>query len=452
MQKQVRVSPSFIALAGMALFAAVAFAQPTLAPTQTTPEKLCSVDTAVSFRTDTVVTTSDENGFYSIFNGKDFTGWWQNCISSHSTDKSNGAIWRVDSVRKAIYAMSRSGSGGLLSTHKRYAHYELMFEWWPQYGNDGGVFNRYAITSSSNVASNQMVLDYLGASGILSYYSEANFPGGRNGRPWSYNSVSTGSIPGSGGGAGTGGTADINNWTTSSSRRNLVTGYGPTDIGCASTGCVMADYNRLWNQNGWMQVRQIYYGGLSTTQPTSVATPGDKIHEFTFFRKHYPLDDTLLTTPNLVGDTAKWVTVVQDSMVLTATQVNTYQKISPFAFQVHGGSRYVYASNGGKGSWYRDIKVRELDSLGRPTYITTSVRGNQKTHYDMKVVSGFLVGSMKLDHIVTVTNLKGSVLQEYVGFAGSDLKRELPRRNEVMVVRIKTSQGTYTLRANPLAQ
>jgi len=428
------------------------WAQPTLVPSQTTAEKLCSVDTASAFLADTVTATPDANGFYPIFNGKDFTGWWQNCISTHSTDKTNGAIWRVDSVRKAIYAMSRNGSGGLLSTHKRYAHYELMFEWWPQYGNDGGVFNRYSITSSTNVASNQMVLDYLGASGILSYYSEANFPGGRNGRPWSYNSATTGTIPGSGGSDGSQGAPDLNNWTNQTKRPNLITGYGPADLGCASTGCVMNDYNRLWNTNGWMQIRQIYYGGLSTTQPASVTSPGDKIHEFTFFRKHYPLDDTLLTTPNLVGDTAKWITVVQDSMVLTASQVNTYQKINPFAFQVHGGNRYVYASSGGKGSWYRDIKVRELDSLGRPTFIASALRGTNKVNYDMKVVAGYLVGSMNLDHIVTVSDIKGRVLQEYVGFAGSNLKRALPARNELMFVRIKTSTGTMNLRVNPLAR
>ena len=427
------------------------YAQPTFVAGQSTAEKLCSVDTAASFQIDTVVGAPDANGFYSIFNGKDFKGWWQNCISTHSTDKSNGGIWRVDSVRKAIYAMSRSGSGGLLSTHKRYAHYELMFEWWPQYGNDGGVFNRYAITSSTNVAANQMVLDYLGASGILSYYSEANFPGGRNGRPWSYNSATTGTIPGSGGSAGSQGTADINDWTKSTSRSNLITGYGPTDLGCASTGCVMADYNRLWNASGWMQIRQIYYGGLTNTQPSSVASAGDKIHMFTFFRKHYPLNDTLLTTPNLVGDTAKWVTVVQDSMVLTSGQVGTYQKVSPFAFQIHGGSRYVYAANGGKGSWYRDIKVRELDSVGKPTYIATSINADRKVSYDLKVSNGFLVGSMDLDHIVTISDLKGRVLQEYVGFAGNNMKRALPVSANVLFVNVKTSQGTQTLRVNPAA-
>jgi len=427
------------------------FAQPTLS--RPGPEKLCSVDTAASFLADTVASTPDSNGFFSIFDGVSFKGWWQNCLSSHSSNKTTGAIFRADSAHKAIYAISREGVGGLISTHKRYAHYELMFMWWPQYGNDGGVFNRYSITSATNVAANQMVLDYLGASGVFSYYSEAGFPGGRNGRPWSYNSATSITIPGSGGGAGTGGTPDINDWTKQTSRANLITGYGPADIGCAATGCVQADYLRLWNQSGWMQVRQIYYGGLSNTQPTSVTAAGDKIHEFTFFRKHYPLNDTNLTTRQLLNDTAKWVTVVQDSMVLTAAQVATYQKVNPFAFQIHGGNRYIYPSAGGKGSWYADIKVRELDSLGRPlSFVVVATNpASKKVTYDLKIASGALVGSMDLDHMVTVSDLKGKVLQQYTGFAGKNISHNLPAYPGVMLVKITTTRGNQVLRVDRTA-
>ena len=440
-----------IAVTAVSALVGVCFAQPVPAPTS--GDKLCSVDTSAAFQVDTVVAAPDSNGFVSIFDGKSFKGWWQNCLSTHSAgDKTNGAIFRVDSNRKAIYAMSRNGVGGLIATHKRYAHYELMFEWWPQYGNDGGVFNRFAITSSTNVAANQMVLDYLGASGILSYYSEAGFPGGRNGRPWSYNSENTGVIPGSGGGAGTGGTPDINDWTKSTSRKNLITGYGPADIGCAATGCVFSDYLRFWNQDGWMQIRQIYYGGLSANQPASVTSPGDKIHEFTFFRKHYPLNDTNLThVMTLNGDTAKWITVVQDSMVLTSTQVAQYQKKAPFAFQVHTGNRYIYANAGGLGSWYRDIKVRELDSLGVPvafTSVSVNPSLNKTVTYDLRVVSGALIGSMELDHLVTVADVTGKVLQQYTGFAGRNITHELPVYSGVMLVKVTTMRGTQILRVN----
>lgn len=441
-------------LLAVGVVAGFAVAQPTLIPSQTGPELPCSVDTSAVAQVDTVVGAPDANGFYSVFNGKDFTGWFQNCRSSHSSgDRTLGAIWRVDTVRKAIYAMSRNQVGGLLSTKKRYAHYELMFNWWPQFGNDGGVFNRYSMTSATNVAANQMVLDYCSSGcGILSYYSEGNFPGGRNGRPWSYNSVNTITIPGSGGGAGTQGTADINNWNLQTRRQNLITGLGPTDIGCASTGCVQADYLRLWNQSGWMQIRQVYYGGLSSNQPTNVADQGDKIRMFTFFRKHYPLNDTNLTRKQLVNDTAKWVTVIQDSMRLTANQVATYQRVNPFAFQIHSGSRYILPANGGRGSWYADIKVRELDSLGIPTFIETSIKGNKAVDFGIRVADGMLTGSMALDHIVTVTDLKGRVLQRYSAFAGRNTRRPLPNHSGMMIVQVKSTEGTQNLRVQSLSR
>jgi hypothetical protein len=433
------------------------YAQPTLVPSQTGPEKLCSVDTSATAQVDTVVGTPDANGFYSIFNGKDFTGWFQNCRSTHSSgDRTNGGIFRVDSVRGAIYAMSRNQVGGLISTKKRYAHYELMFNWWPQFGNDGGVFNRYAMTGSTTVGSNQMVLDYCSAGcGILSYYSEAGFPGGRNGRPWSYNSVSSVTIPGSGGGAGSQGSPDINNWTLNTSRRNLITGTTPQDIGCASTGCVQADYLRLWNQTGWNQVRQIYYGGLSTSaasHATSVTGPGDKIRMFTFFRKHYPLNDTNLTNKQLVDDTTKWIPVIQDSMYLQAIQLANYAKAAPFAFQIHSGTRYILATAGGRGSWYADIKVRELDSDGIPTWIATSIKGDKPFDFGLRVVDGMLVGSIDLDHVVTVSDLNGRVIQRYAGFAGRNIGRELPQHSGLMIVQVKTTRGTQTLRVNSVGR
>jgi hypothetical protein len=193
---------------------------------------------------------------------------------------------------------------------------------------------------------------------------------------------------------------------------------------------------------------------LSQNQPASVTSPGDKIHEFTFFRKHYPLNDTNLTTPQLLNDTAKWITVVQDSMVLSNSDVQQKQRINPFAFQVHTGNRYVYESQGGKGSWYADIKVRELDSLGNPLAFTTVAKdpGSKMVRYDMRVVSGALVGSMDLDHLVTVTDVQGHVLQKYTGFAGRNISHDLPSHSGVMIVKITTTLGNQVLRVDGKGQ
>jgi hypothetical protein len=453
-------SSMMIFAAAVAALATGAFAQPGLVEANTGPEILCSVDTSATSQVDTVVSTPDSNGFYKIFNGKDFKGWWQNCLSTHSTSKTKGAIWRVDTVRQAIYSMQRNESGitqsgGLLTTRKKYAHYEIVFDWWPEYGDDGGIFNRMAITSSTNVASNQMVLDYMAASGVLGYYSEAGFPGSRNGRPWSYTGnaattpgvLSTGdtviAIPGSG---GTGG--DLTNWTSMTAKLN------PTQYGCASTGCVVADLRRLWPRYGWIQVRQRYYGGLSTNQggvtafTQSPANALDKTHGQSFFRAYYPKDTTGAYVPMTpANDTAQWIPVVRDSFALSASQVATYSKPSFIGFQIHNGGRFRNVSQGGKGMWYRNIRIRELDSLGMPKYLSTAVfPAGHKVRYDLRVTAGSLVGDMTLDHIVTVTDAKGRVLDRISGIAGRGLRYELPAAPGAYFVQVRSMRGVQTFR------
>jgi hypothetical protein len=462
---------TFVAAAGF--LAAGAYAQPALNEANTGPELLCSVDTAASnaalTATDTVASIPDSNGFRAVFNGKDFTGWWQNCRSTHTSNKTWGGIFRVDSVRKAIYVMQRNGTfggtsisqnGGLLSTRKRYDHYDISFDWWPDYGNDGGIFNRMRVTSNA-VSSNQMVLDYMGASGVLSYYSEAGFPGSRNGRPWTYTGstpttagqVATGdtniAIPGEGGNS-----ADLSNWTNTTQK------IGAAQFGCATGGCVKADYKRLWRRYGWVQVRQRYYGGMSTTQGVTAftlaanltANTNDKTRAQTFFRTFYPVDTSVQTWNATtmshgvqnVSDTAQWIPVVKDSFAMSASDVGTHQKKSFIGFQIHNGSRYRTVAQGGKGTWYRNIRIRELDAQGIPVAILSAT--NRRVRYDVRVSSGMLTGSIDLDHVILVNDVNGKVLARIAGDAGSGLRYALPSHSGMMVVRVKTMRGQQVLR------
>ena len=475
-------------VAAASVFIGQTMAQPPLRPNS--QQLLCTttapgiIDTSSAFAADTLVGAPDANGFFSLFNGKDFTGWWNNCFSSHSTNKNLGAIFIVDTTHKSLYFMNRngcyqtatgdsggagctnvSGSGGLLSTRKKFANYELIFDWWPDYGNDGGIFNRLTVVSATSVVSNQMVLDYMAASGILSYYSEG-FPGSRNGRPWTYTGnaatqpgqLSTGdtvlAIPGSGGSNTSGNPKDdLSHWTGST--RNM---GNPTLYGCAASGCVQADYLRLWARHGWNQVREKYYGGMSANQGVTAFTQSpngtnDKIHGFTWFRKFYPLDTAANPTHGWVAgvtDTARWIPVVQDSCALNPADAARYSKRSWIGFQVHGGTgRTRLLSQGGKGSWYRNIKIRELDSLGNPlafTSVAVSPKLYSPAQFKLRVVSGNLMGSMALDHFVVVSDLSGKVLQQFSGFAGDDLSYSIQKSSEVLLVQIRTTRGSQTLR------
>ncbi len=450
--------------------AALAVAQPQIIESQTLPELPCTVDTgaAAAAEMDSVIAANggpDNNGWMTIFDGKGSKGWFNNCRTNHSSSQNSGAIFRVDTTRRALYTMIRGTSnGGLFTTKKKFAHYEIMFDWWPQYGNDGGVFNRTTL----NGRANQTVLDYLATSAIYGVWSENGFPnnelsggGTRNYRPWTYvgsatpftsgaNGATTPNsggdtivqIPGSGGNGGT-----ASDWRAHTNTSNPEAAA----IGCASTGCVQADLRRLWNKQGWNQGRIKYYGGLSTNQPSSRTLPGDKIRMYTYTRIYYPktnADADYATATAGYVDSANWVPVLRDSIVLTAAQA-TANPASWIGFQVHNGSRFVNLNQNGRGTWYRNIRIRELDSLGVPTHIVSiSPQRSNKVRYDMRVASGALTGSMDLDHVVTVRDLQGRVLLREYGDAGRGLRYELPARSGVMLVQVQTSRGSQSFRVN----
>lgn len=429
------------ALPLVAVCALAAMAQPELDEANTLPEIPCSVDTSATAQVDTVVSTPDSNGFYTVFDGTSSRGWWQDCLTPHSQGNSAlGGIWRIDTVRRAIYSMSRNGVGGILMTKKKYAHYEIQFDWWPQYGNDGGVFNR----STLNGRSNQVVLDYLSGSGaIYGIWSENSFPPtGRNYRPWTYNGTAaqggdtTIVIPGSGG------NGDIrSNWTQMTARLN------PTQYGCAPTGCVAADVRRIWNPRGWNQARIVYYGGLNPEEPG-----GNVIYTQTYTRIYYPKTNTdgpySAPVPG-VSDTAQWIPVLRDSVTHTPQQI-AQNPASWIGLQIHSGGRWVYENNGGLGTWYRNIKIRYLDSDGVPVAFSTSVNPEvaRTVRYDFAVQGGRLVGSLDLDHVITVTDTKGRLLARERGIAGRNLRYELPAHAGMMLVQIRSMRGTQTLRVD----
>lgn len=436
--------------------AALAAAQPLLIESQTLPEVPCSVDTGAAHEAemDSVIAANggpDANGWMTIFDGKGSKGWWNNCRTTHSNGSNQGGIFRVDTVRRALYAMQRTGQiGGLFTTKKKFAHYELVFDWWPQYGNDGGVFNRTTLTGRAN----QTVLDYLNQSAILGVWSEAGFPsrelgggsGTRNYRPWAYNGNDTTiTIPGSGGNGG-----PSSNWTTQTNSSNPEA----AGLGCAPTGCTQADLRRLWNKSGWNQARIVYFGGLSTNQPNSRSLPGDKIRMYTYTRIYYPKtnpDGPYSPPVPGVSDTARWVPVLRDSIVLTAQEA-LQNPASWIGFQIHNGGRYVQASSGGRGTWYRNIRIRLLDSLGAPIHIVSvNPNRNKPAQYDLQVAGRVLSGKMELDHVVFARDVNGRELWRMTGDAGS-VRYELPAHPGVMVVQVMTTRGTQTFRVSGIAR
>ncbi|HKP95652.1 MAG TPA: family 16 glycoside hydrolase [Fibrobacteria bacterium] len=362
-------------------------------------------------------TLKDDEGFTPLFNGKDWTGLWQDCQSVHSNDKVNGAIWMIDTANAAIFSTQRGAStGGLLLTKKKYGNYEVQFDIWPSFGNDAGFFNR----TTANGTCYQTVMDYILGASFLGTYPEAGYQGSHDFRPSIFTSptdpkqmsttgndnINNPSFGGSGG---------WTKWTANKTKAPWLGLPTATDLGCAATGCVAADWNRLWSFDGWNQVRIKFYGG------TAAGT--GKIHMQSFFRK--------------LGAT-QWVPVWADSIA----------KIDPPSYiglQVHGGGRF----GGANGNWYKNYRLRELDNEGKPVNQGTPVvAANVKTQrnaaapeYSLTAAFGVLAGTIDADHTITVRDMTGRELERFSGHAGSVNYAFTSESYGLLMLDIKTAKG-----------
>jgi hypothetical protein len=380
------------------------WAQPTPAPT--TGDAPCA-DEPSSASTDTVVSTVDADGYYSLFDGT-FKGWFHSCKTSHSNGSNSGAIFRIGQAdaKPAIYSTQRgSNTGGLLMTKKKFVNYEIVMDIWPDFGNDGGIFNR----TPANGRCFQTVLDYLGGAAMGGTWGEGGFPS-RDYRPWAFGGDEKSiSIPGLGGG-------EISNWTTITSKLN------PTSFGCPATGCTQADWNTLWDMDGWNQFKIQFYGGHSSTSGA--------VHMKAWFKK---------------PSSTAWVPTIQDTTFKAELVPAGY-----IGIQVHGGGRF----GGTKGTWYRNIKWRPLDDNGVPVpqVPTTGIGALQKPKYDMKLVANSITGNIDVDYAITVQDVSGRTLQNFHGNAGPFNHALKTNVDGWVNVQIKSSHGSESFRIHRSAK
>ncbi len=98
----------------------------------------------------TVKMESPEEGFVSLFNGKDLTGWQKH-------EGQNKGKWFVEDG--AIVGIQYPpGKGGFLCTTKKFRDYELRLETKIDWPFDSGIFLRVA--SGKSIMSHQVTLDY----------------------------------------------------------------------------------------------------------------------------------------------------------------------------------------------------------------------------------------------------------------------------------------------------
>jgi hypothetical protein len=350
----------------------------------------------------------DDSGFVKIFNGKNLKGWWEGCGSTHSSaDNVNGGIWLVDSANGLLFAnQNTNGAGSVLMTNKSYLNYELVFDLWPSFGNDAGVFNR--VTPSGNTY--QTGIDYVSNSSIGGAYFEGGYTGtSRNYDPYVFQGSKSTIIL-------THANTNVNNRLDSITKRFA----NPVDFGCPATGCGPANWTAVWDTGGWNQMRVKFYG--------TGASASNKVHNFAWIRK--------------LG-AAQWVPTLRDSV-----QFNT--PAAPLGLQIHGGTTYWTNRNG---NWYRNIRIRPLNDQGEPILPTSAVsRRAPGPVHGLRVASGVLSGKLDSEYEILVRDAGGRVLERASGPAGELRHVVAPSARGILLVQVRTAKGVEHLRVGRISE
>ena len=369
--KSLPSAPLAVITATLSLFTASAFAQPVLGVPQT--NAACeSGPTMNGGVPDTVVSAPDASGFISLFDGKSLKGWWENCLTTHSSqNRTVGGIWIADSTHGALYLQqANTQAGSVLMTNKNWEHYELIFDFWPTWGNDAGVFNRVVPTGTQAGRTYQTGLDYKQGSSIGGSYGEGGY-GNFNIDPYLFTTNF--------------GVITVSSWPAFTAARN------PASFGCPSTGCGVAQWHTVWDTAGWNQVRIKFFGGLTAGSPTRMQA---------WIRR---LNNPPVAPPD------NWVPTHDSAMNIVAVA-------NPIGLQIHGGNDYW--NRAGRGTWYRNIKIRALDASGNPVPVSLLRHRSHGAGAGLSGQGGVLQGHMTQAHEIVVRDARGQVVRRFRGQAG----------------------------------
>jgi sialate O-acetylesterase len=116
-----------------------------------------------------VAGTPDTQGYVSLFNGKDLTGWHVSAASGHSRASQNksGGAWKV--VEGAITGTQDiPGNGGLVLTDAKFSEFEVILEMNNDFGPDSGLFLR----STEDGKCYQGLIDFHKDGSLMGIYGE----------------------------------------------------------------------------------------------------------------------------------------------------------------------------------------------------------------------------------------------------------------------------------------
>jgi hypothetical protein len=114
------------------------------------------------------------DGYVSIFNGKDLTGWHVSSETGHSraSKHKSGGKWVVENGA-IIGTQDIPGNGGIIITDKKYKNFEVVLEMANDFGPDSGLFLR----STEGGTAWQALIDYHANGNLMGIYGEGKLGG-----------------------------------------------------------------------------------------------------------------------------------------------------------------------------------------------------------------------------------------------------------------------------------
>lgn len=111
----------------------------------------------------------DKEGFVSIFNGKDLTGWHVSTKTGHSRTSKNttGGKWVIEDGA-ITGSQDIPGNGGIVITDEKFGDFEVALEMRNDFGPDSGLFLR----STEDGKCFQAMIDYHGGGNLMGVYGE----------------------------------------------------------------------------------------------------------------------------------------------------------------------------------------------------------------------------------------------------------------------------------------
>jgi hypothetical protein len=111
----------------------------------------------------------DDDGFVSVFNGKDLTGWKVSAKTGHSRTSKNesGGKWVIQDGA-IVGSQDVPGNGGIIITEKEYGDFEVALEMRNDDGPDSGLFLRSTDTGKCY----QAMIDYHKGGNLMGIYGE----------------------------------------------------------------------------------------------------------------------------------------------------------------------------------------------------------------------------------------------------------------------------------------